>query len=710
MRPPHRSTALRPAWLLAGAAALAATSACAAGAPTALDEAGDETGLYEPLEALPDEAKEDGIRAPGPRVAAGVDTEVWAVRNAWADRDTAEARKAGLAWGANSGLTWEQKFERWVGSLRKVPRADGGSGETFEITTPEGRTVPAPVLECAETALFLRVTFASWYGLPFYLTGWDAAGRQALYAGHFGFVNKAGQRIGTFPRFRTAYTDHSRTWRAGTAWPKDARLRGLRLAGDDTVPWLASATTTPGAGAYFDEMFLNKRVGYFMRLILLYFGSVNLADSANTLHARPASIRPGDVLLERWQARGIGHTLVVLAVGGRPAPGELSVELASGSMPRRQPRWDDGLASRRYLVDARTGGEGVTADGTRYAQLGGGLRRFRAPVLRAGVWTNELPPGSEESWVDPRDLDAIAARPAEFDALLASGSPEAQRASALRRIETARAHLRSFPASCSARTAREDAFAQLYAVESSYFGRTRAEVDATHRTLEDWVFGELEYSQSRTCCWNSTTAAMSEIVLDYARSTLAAAAARGECIEPPVFRSEATAGGDGYAAFRAHAERLGRGAEWRAWSEDEPCAQRAVAVDARTARGPAPYCAVRGGLGSGAAASPACDAAPDDLRAVAPALAVGASRAGRICAGDVDYLRIDAARATVVTLRFAHASGDLDLDLEDATGAVVASSTGVGNDERVTTPGAGTFYARIYGYGRAANDYTVRAD
>ena len=31
------------------------------------------------------------------------------------------------------------------------------------------------------------------------------------------------------------------------------------------------------------------------------------------------------------------------------------------------------------------------------------------------------------------------------------------------------------------------------------FGQTSAQVDAQHRTLEDYVFGELEYAQAKTC-------------------------------------------------------------------------------------------------------------------------------------------------------------------------------------------------------------------
>src|SRR5690348_7533693 len=56
---------------------------------------------------------------PGP-IAKSTSGEAWAVENQWADTATANAKKGGLAWGENSGLTWEQKYSKWVGSFEKV--------------------------------------------------------------------------------------------------------------------------------------------------------------------------------------------------------------------------------------------------------------------------------------------------------------------------------------------------------------------------------------------------------------------------------------------------------------------------------------------------------------------------------------------------------------------------------------------------------------
>jgi hypothetical protein len=555
---------------------LALASGCADTNPS-LTESAAETGLDETLGM---NAEEVSMSTQGPSVPAGAATEVWAIRNQWAETDTTEARRSGVAWGANSGLSWEQKYERWIAGFRRIPRTSGG--ETFEINTPYGdRKFAAPTLECAEVAMFLRVTFASWYGLPFYLQGWSAQDRQPIFAGHFGFVFRTGSRVRNFPLFKSAYVDHTARWTPSANWPSDSALRRMHLGTDDAVPFLTNPDgTTAGAGAYFDELFLNKRVGYFMRLILVYFGSVNLADEGNTVQVRAAGTAPGDILVKRWQRQGIGHIMPVMRVD-RPAEGRIAASLASGSMPRRQPLWEDPNVAISSFTSQYTGGSEMSYDGVAYSTLGGGIRRWRTTILRAGRWTNTTLAADEPDYIAQSDQAAIGARPEQFRAIWQVITPQERQRAALDRIATARAHLRMYPASCSARTRREDAFADLYAVGEE-LGQTRAQVDRAHRTLEDHVFAELEYNQSKTCCWNSTTAAMATIVLDYAAREQAQAQARMTCVQPTVFR--ANGAGDGYDVWRAHAMTMGRAADWRAWSEDETCMARAVTMDAQTAR------------------------------------------------------------------------------------------------------------------------------
>ncbi|MCX7807527.1 MAG: hypothetical protein N2515_02865 [Deltaproteobacteria bacterium] len=686
-----------------GSAAFA--QACEGERPlTPFEEAARETGFDHPVDPIPEEGKADGVEALGPSVANGAPTEVWAVRNQWTDTDTPEARQAGIAWPANSGLDWEQKYERWIASLEVIPRH--GFGQTVRIRTPFGmRSFEAPTLECAEFAIFLRVAFASWYGLPFFLSGWDSRGNRPMFAGHFGFVDQRGQNIAQFPTFRTAFGDFTGRWREGQPWPTDVRLRTLRLGDDDAVPFLSTGGSVRGAGAYFDEIFLNKRVGYFLRLVLLYFGSVNLADGANMYHAKPESLRPGDVLLHRWQRRGIGHVMPILRRRNLDDV-RFEVAIASGSMPRRQPLWQEGASARREFLSDYAGSGNRNSEGDLYAALGGGLRRWRTAVLQGGRWRNVVRNSDRANFIDDTDHAAVASRIQRFDMILATPTPEMRRDAALERIRQARAHLSMYPASCSARTRREDAFEELYSVMSEYFGESRASVDARYRTLEDRVFSELAYSEARTSCWNSTTRSMYEIVMRYAEEEQAQAAARGMCVEPTVFRAEAEdliRGGDGYGRWRAFAERIGRGAEWRAWREDEPCMGRNAMGDRITGRGlERPLCTMQPG-GAG------CDpAGGNNTIAQATPLPAGGSISARICAGDVDFYRVDAGSTNVtVVVSFAHRRGDLDVQALRADGTVIAESTGSGDEERVTA--SGTFYVRVYGYQPSVmNDYVIR--
>jgi len=523
----------------------------------------------------------------GPVVRSGAAWEVWPADNAWSDKDTPAAKKAGVAWGEDSGLTWEEKYDAWVATMETMP-SDSGWGTTVSLKTPFGdKKLPAPTLECAEVAMFLRVTFASWYHLPFYLRGWDAETKQAVFAGHFGFVDAAGNGMGKFPRFKEKYKDYEKTWKVGDAWPSDSVLRSRRLADDDTVSFLTGPDGEElGAGAYFDEIFLNKRTGHFMRLVLLYFGSVNLADGSNMFHIQPEATQAGDVLLERWQKKGIGHTIPVVRVTS-PIEGKLAIEVISGSMPRRQPRYEDAMSARRYFTMDNTGGTGAASDGTPYAKLGGGIRRWRTAQKSGGKWVNSVTAADQAIYITDSDVEAISARPAHFDEILLSGSPEEQEAALVAAIQNARHHLSEHPASCSARENREKAFTSLYALAAD-LGTTKEALDEKHRLIDDYVFGALVYEQSKTCCWNSTTAGMAEIVLDYARAEKEAADAEGICKEPTVFRSQT----DGYELWRAHAVKLGREADWLAWSEDEPCAQRDVAEDTVAAFAGAQYCSL----------------------------------------------------------------------------------------------------------------------
>jgi hypothetical protein len=567
----------------------------------------DEWGMDGPIEPTPPPGKEDSELRRGILVNTDTTrTQVWSARNKWEDTDTAAAKLAGLAWPANSGLTWDAKYSAWIQSLAWIPSVDNFS-TTVQLTTPWGKTLPSPSLECAETSLFLRITFAAWYELPLFFESQDGGGAR-VYFGHNGVRTQAG-RYANSPEFAIRYKDYTKTDWSLASWPTDSALRGKRIAGGEDVQPMISPTAT--FGAYLDEIHLNKRAAYFTIMALDYLGSMNIADAANAYNIVPESVRPGDTLIERWQRSGIGHTLVVKEVAPLPG-GSKDVTTISGSMPRRQGVRQSGQSSKSYFTSEYTGGPGTNSDGDVYAKLGGGIKRWRVAKNVGGYWTNTWMAADEASWINSTDYARIGARPARFQQILGQVSPQQMRDELLVQIGDARHHLTQFPASCSARERREQAFSQLYMISQQAFGMSKADVDAQYRELDDYVLGELDYTRSKTCCWNSSTAGMYDIIMKKAQADAAAAEAANTCVAPTVFKSRA----DGYAVWSAYAASIGRGAEWKAWSEDETCAQRDVASDTETALAATPYCTVD--LGGG---TPACTDArePNDTRTAARA-------------------------------------------------------------------------------------------
>ncbi len=651
----------------------------------------DEWGMEGPLEPVPAPGKEDSEYRKGLLVATNTTrTQVWSAKNAWDDTDTANARLAGLAWGVSSGLTWDQKYAAWLDAMEFVPAADGYS-QTIKLTTPWGRSFDSPSLECAEMSIFLRITFSAWYELPFFMESMDSTGKR-VYFGHNG-VRTANGRYASSPEFAIKYADHSRLpaaqWMA--SWPKDTALRSKKVAGgDDIQPAFGGAAF----GTYLDEIHLNKRAAYFTVMALNYLGSMNLADSANTYNLVPEAVRPGDTLVERWQRSGIGHTLVVkevLPLG----EGNLDVVMISGSMPRRQGKRESGVASKGYFTNNYTGGVGVSADGIDYAKLGGGLKRWRVTKNVGGYWTNTWMRGDEASWINSTDYARIAARPARFEQILGQVSPEQQKTELLAQIEDSRRHLRNYPASCSARERREGAFAELYAISSRTWGTSQAEIDRLYRKDEDYVLAELDYTKSKTCCWNSSTAAMYEIVMAEANAEIAAAEAAGTCAAPTVFMSQS----DGYGRWAARATAMGQGSAWKAWSEDEACPQRGVARDTIADIDQTAFCS----LGSGGSGACTDRFEPNDSRATATTVGVGTQADLRVCSGDRDWFKSTTART--VRIAFRHADGDLDLAAYDAAGARVGQSAGTGDTEQVNVPAGGT--VEVLGYNGATGGYSL---
>jgi hypothetical protein len=542
-----------------------------------------EVGLRIPIDRgtgkpLLDVAEPEGFRGPtydvlGPRLSGlSWETEVWPVTRRWYEISD----EAGVAWAADSGLTWDEKYAAWVDAMGETTSEDGHV--TVEILTPWGARLPSPRLECAEMAMFLRATFASWHELPFFLTAWHADVGD-VHMGHMGIVDDDGRRLSGYPRFAIDYVDHRGDLDVTTpwtgSWPSDANLAAAALTQlrDDDVGFLGDDAF---AGAYFDALFLNKRTGHLLLRLLTHHGSMHLASPTNTWDLAPEALREGDFVVQRWSDWGIGHVVVLKEVD--EVDGQLDAEVVYGSMPRIQPRWYNEALSLPYLTSRTAGSGEVDGSGTPYSHYGGGLKRWRTPVAKDDHWVNIVPVGDRDHYLDDDDHEALQARPVQIAALLGDLTPEEHRDALLARIDNARDALREKPSSCTNRSRREEAFAELYPLMEEQFGMDRTEVDATYRLLEDHVFAELDYSQSKTCCWNQATAEMADIVLDLAEDEAADADAAGTCVEPTVFRAEAHAG-DGYDRWADHAASLGRASDWRPWSADETCPWSDVAAD-----------------------------------------------------------------------------------------------------------------------------------
>ena len=422
--------------------------------------------------------------------------------------------------------------------------------------------------------MFLRITFAAWYELPLQLE----AHRRAASASTSVTTACARRPVGTpnSPEFAIAYKDYtSMTTPTGDApGPRTRRSRKRKLwGGEDEQPELGAGAVF---GAYLDEIHLNKRAGYFTVIALNYLGSANLADTANTYNLVPEAVRAGDMLIERWQQQR--HRPHARRQGGHAAR-------------RRQPRRHDDLAARcraaRACKQSRPVVEELLHERV-HRRRGRQLRRRRATRSSAaassagastknvgGYWTNTWMAGRRGAAGSTR-TDYAAHRGAAR-ALRGAARPglaaAAEAPSCSRRSPIARHHLAQYPASCSRARA------------------PRARVRASCTTIA----GELGTTQARSTRSTATARGLrarrarvheeQDVLLELARRrdvrhrheetpprqrpmrARLRAARRVQVAQPT-----ATSAGRTYAAS------LGRAAEWKAWSEDEACPQRNVAV------------------------------------------------------------------------------------------------------------------------------------
>jgi hypothetical protein len=544
-------------------------TACTAAAPENDVEGVTELDPGGPL------GKEDSAGIPGlPVVGDYSATAAWKVTNQWEDTATPDARLAGMAWAKDSGLTWDQKFAAWAGSFEQTPSMDWF--QTIKISTPFGKAVPGPKIDCADFAIMLRMSFAAWYHLPIELVGYD--GNTRVYFGHFGVRTATGKwaLASSFGAFADYSSQPPAQYTA--SWPQDKVLRTRGIAAGDELPFLGAGARL---GAFLDEIHLNKRAARLIMFTQAFLGSHNMVDSQNTYNVVPASLRTGDVLMFARSPRIDGHTTVVTRVT-QVAPGRLQAESVYGNDPPAQPAWQSPGSTRSLFTDDEGGGPVLNTPyggTTLYSHLGGGLKRFRVAKIRNGRWFNTWMNADEASWINDTNYDAIGARPAQFGELLGDPDPNVQRDQLLAVIEQKRTYLESHPSSCAARSDREQAFTSLYGVMSQSFGVDRDAVDRQYRVVDDYVFTPLDYSKSPTCCWNHATPSMYQQAIAYVASLT------GACVAPPVFKMTAK----DYDPFKTFA--LAHGAVWGAWSADEDCAQAAATDDVvLPVAGLLPYC------------------------------------------------------------------------------------------------------------------------
>ena len=173
----------------------------------------------------------------------------------------------------------------------------------------------------------------------------------------------------------------------------------------------------------------------------------------------------------------------------------------------------------------------------------------------------------------------------------------------------------------------------LYQANQDAFGLSHEETDRDYRLLEDYVFAELIYNQSRTCCWNKSTRAMYDIIMEHAHNNTVDEASN-QCLEPIVFKARGVLDSeDGYALYRSYAASLGRESEWAAWSEDEACPQSVnLGDDVEAEATSLPYCEIIDAEPTGCG-----DTGPDFANA--PMIAAGETTEFSLCAAETDRLQ-----------------------------------------------------------------------
>jgi hypothetical protein len=482
---------------------------------------------------------------------------VWNVEHAWEDR-------------APNGMTYDELYADWLSNIQH-------NSNGREISYTDGTVVPAPSLECADTALFLRFLFASEYKLPMFVRGWYEGGWN--YWGHFGWLSARGNRM-------VDYSGHPLNAARGSYAPLQNRNRYLP---DNLQAYPSQGSTI---GEYLDAVLTNKRFGFFYQdlAVMIYSGSI--VDDYNTYYIRPDAIRGGDLQMHRYDSTGgIGHTITIQNIE-RSATGRLlQVDVIQSYMP-----------TLPWIVNGYSELTSYTPD----PATNGGLRRWRRPELRSGRWYM-----AADEEVSQWESD-VANNPDTFQALF-NMSAEDEVSTMLETIDIRRRALFDNPNSCRRREEREEAFNNLYELyistpelyQSLGFSseptleQVKLEVDRLHRTVDDFIWARMTYEGSWVCHWNPSDTAVNN---DMYRATVAynrQAIADGGCQAIRMFRAENVTRADGTDGFSDLSAWAGSNDyQWAPYSNDENGALSGVTDDTLTDPGIVDYfCEIFDGLG-----------------------------------------------------------------------------------------------------------------
>lgn len=463
--------------------------------------------------------------------------EVWQPVHAWSDQ-------------APNGETYDEYYATWLETINYDN--SGSRGEDVQYPMADGQYFPAPYAECSDTGIFVRFLFAMEHGLPMFMRG----GGQ--YFGHFGWLDRNGNR-------QASYGSHPLDAPRGSYAPLQNRSSYQR--DDPDQPYPSGGTST---GVYLDSILKNKRFGYFIQDVWNMLYSGNIVEDNNTYYIHPLHIRGGDLQMHRSDNDGgIGHTITIQMVE-RMGENLVAVDVLQSYMP-----------TLPWIIDGYSELTGYEPD----PSVNSGLRRWRTPVLRDGRWHNEI-----DTSVAAQDMQIMDA-PDQFTQLF-DIDLQALVETRVNSIETARLGQYDNPNSCRRREDREAAFDELYELYRTNaelyqplgfdyeptLDDIKPEVDRMYRTLDDFIWAEMNYDRSWICHWNPSDTTINNQMYDSVVAYNQQVALANGCEGLRIFRLENVSGANGAGGLSDFSD-FATGFEFPAYNNDENGSLSGVVTD-----------------------------------------------------------------------------------------------------------------------------------